>query len=56
MNATVQCLASVDALSDYYVSNAYKEDVNTTNPLGTGGNLTRECRSARCIRPCGVAT
>jgi len=42
MNSTLQCLAHTDPLRQYFLSGAYSEDLNKSNPLGTGGELATE--------------
>ena len=39
MNSTLQCLAHTDPLRKYFLSGAYDAEINTDNPLGTGGDL-----------------
>ena len=41
MNSALQCLSHATPLTRHFLSNKYKADVNTTNPLGTGGKLAR---------------
>lgn len=45
LNATVQCLRQARPLTQYFLSDAYKCDINESNPLGTGGRLAREFAS-----------
>ncbi|EJK44726.1 hypothetical protein THAOC_36712, partial [Thalassiosira oceanica] len=45
MNSTLQCLAHTTPLRDYFLSGRFRDDLNTDNPLGTGGELTREFAS-----------
>ena len=42
MNSTLQCLAHTPPLRHYFLSGAYKNDLNADNPLGTGGELAEE--------------
>ncbi|KAJ8611972.1 hypothetical protein CTAYLR_004359 [Chrysophaeum taylorii] len=42
LNATVQSLRRARPLTQYFLSDAYRRDVNEANPLGTGGRLARE--------------
>ncbi|GMF14639.1 unnamed protein product [Phytophthora lilii] len=42
MNSALQCLSHVELLTRYFLSNQYKKDLNSDNPLGTGGNLANE--------------
>eukprot|EP00924_Labyrinthula_sp_SR-Ha-C_P015667 maker-scaffold_4-snap-gene-6.0-mRNA-1 protein AED:0.23 eAED:0.23 QI:0/0/0/1/0/0/2/0/787 len=39
MNSMIQCLSNVPVLKQYLVSDAYKAEVNTDNPLGYSGKL-----------------
>ena len=39
MNSALQCLSHATPLSRYFLTNQYKADINTTNPIGTGGKL-----------------
>ena len=45
MNSTLQCLAHTAPLRDYFLSGRFRRDLNTDNPLGTGGELAREFAS-----------
>ena len=41
MNSTLQCLVHSPPLMRYFLeTNRFKEELNTDNPLGTGGELT----------------
>jgi len=42
MNSTIQCLSNTAALRDFFVSEDFKKDVNTDNPLGHGGKIAEE--------------
>lgn len=42
MNSSLQCLAHTDPLRHYFLSGAYRADLNKSNPLGTGGELATE--------------
>ena len=42
MNSVLQCLFHCRPLCEYFISGAYKSDINTTNVLGTGGKLVTE--------------
>lgn len=42
MNSSLQCLAHTTPLRNYFLSNEYKEHLNRSNPLGTGGELAVE--------------
>lgn len=39
MNSALQCLSNTYELQQYFVSGAYKEELNTDNPLGMGGAI-----------------
>ncbi|KNC53988.1 ubiquitin carboxyl-terminal hydrolase 4 [Thecamonas trahens ATCC 50062] len=39
MNSALQCLSNTTVLTEYFLSGAYTDDVNTTNPLGMEGKL-----------------
>eukprot|EP01083_Nonionella_stella_P236186 829779_1 len=41
MNSSLQCLVSCRALSEYFLSGRYRKEINSDNPLGTGGRLVR---------------
>eukprot|EP00347_Sterkiella_histriomuscorum_P004870 403358774 len=40
LNTAVQCLSSVQPLTDFFIGNLHKKLLNTTNPMGTGGDVT----------------
>jgi hypothetical protein len=42
MNSTLQCLAHIDVLRHYFLSNEYLRHLNKSNPLGTGGEMATE--------------
>ncbi|KNC87634.1 hypothetical protein, variant [Sphaeroforma arctica JP610] len=42
MNSGLQCLNAVPQMAQYFLSGDYEKDINSTNPLGTGGALARE--------------
>ena len=42
MNSVLQCLFHCRPLCEYFISGAYKSEINTTNVLGTGGKLVTE--------------
>jgi len=42
MNSALQCLSNCDPLRRYFLSGAYRTDVNKSNRLGTGGVLVEE--------------
>ncbi|XP_078372001.1 ubiquitin carboxyl-terminal hydrolase 19-like isoform X3 [Oculina patagonica] len=39
LNSIIQCLANTRQLRDFFLGDEYKDDINTENPLGTGGKL-----------------
>ena len=39
MNSALQCLSHATPLTRYFLTNEYKLDINTSNPIGTGGKL-----------------
>jgi ubiquitin carboxyl-terminal hydrolase 4/11/15 len=39
MNAALQCLSHATPLTRYFLMNRYESEINTTNPIGTGGKL-----------------
>ena len=39
MNSALQCLASLDKLSEYFFANSHLADINFRNPLGSEGKL-----------------
>jgi ubiquitin carboxyl-terminal hydrolase 4/11/15 len=41
MNSALQCLRSVEELSMYFLSNKWKEEVNSNNPIGYGGAIAK---------------
>lgn len=41
MNSALQCLTHVEELVAYFLSGHYEQDVNTSNPIGYGGNVAR---------------
>lgn len=41
MNTSLQCIANCYELSQYFLTDIYKKDINTDNPLGTQGALAR---------------
>ena len=42
MNSGIQCLSNVPPFKEYFISNEYKSEINTKNPIGMGGNLASE--------------
>jgi ubiquitin carboxyl-terminal hydrolase 4/11/15 len=41
MNSGIQCITSIDALTDYFLQNKYVADINVNNPIGTKGELSK---------------
>jgi ubiquitin C-terminal hydrolase len=41
MNSGIQCLTSVQELTEYFLSGRYVKEINMANPLGTKGELSR---------------
>ena len=41
MNSALQCVRSVEELTQYFLSNAYKKELNPSNPLGHNGEVAR---------------
>jgi ubiquitin C-terminal hydrolase len=41
MNSAIQCLSNVPELTQYFYEGDYEAEINTDNPLGTGGKLAR---------------
>jgi ubiquitin carboxyl-terminal hydrolase 4/11/15 len=39
MNSAIQCLSHATPLTRHFLSGRYQNDINRTNPLGTGGQL-----------------
>lgn len=39
MNAVIQCLSNTDPFRDYFSSDHFMQDINESNPLGTGGQI-----------------
>ena len=63
MNSGLQCLSNTYGLTDFFLTNKYKKDINETNVLGTGGSLARKyanfCRNmwygtSRSFSPWGL--
>jgi hypothetical protein len=42
MNSSLQCLSNTEALTRFFLSDQWKEDLNPNNPLGMNGNLAEE--------------
>ena len=40
MNSCLQCLSNSVHLTEYFISKRYVKEINTTNPIGTKGQLT----------------
>merc|ERR1712137_1385260 len=45
MNSSLQCLSNCSILTRYCLTDEYKPDMNTDNPLGTGGKLVEQYAS-----------
>lgn len=41
MNSALQCVRSVEELTKYFLSDAYKPEINDDNPLGHGGQVAQ---------------
>ncbi len=39
MNSSIQCLSNTKFLTQYFLEERFREDLNEDNPLGTGGKL-----------------
>lgn len=39
MNSGLQCMSSIKELTEYFLSNKYKNDLNEDNPIGMKGEL-----------------
>jgi hypothetical protein len=50
MNSALQCLSNVPELTQYFLNDQFASEINTTNPLGTGGMLPCSCSSRCCSR------
>jgi ubiquitin carboxyl-terminal hydrolase 8 len=42
MNSAIQCLSNTAALTRFFLTDAYKEEINRTNPLGMRGELATQ--------------
>ncbi|KAH3732793.1 Ubiquitin carboxyl-terminal hydrolase 10 [Pelomyxa schiedti] len=42
MNSALQCLSNTPPLREYFVTNAYKTEINTANPLGMQGQIAEQ--------------
>jgi len=45
MNSALQCLSAAVPLTDYFLTEKYVPDINSTNPLGMKGEMAREYRA-----------
>ena len=41
MNTSLQCISSCSELTNYFLTNHFKKDINEKNPIGTKGILAR---------------
>jgi ubiquitin carboxyl-terminal hydrolase 4/11/15 len=41
MNTSLQCMSNCFELTQYFLQDYYKKDINTDNPIGTGGILAK---------------
>lgn len=41
MNAALQCLSHIEPINAYFLTGKYMEELNPSNPYGTGGQLAR---------------
>lgn len=39
MNSAIQCLSNIEILTNYFISQDYRHDINKSNKLGTQGNV-----------------
>jgi ubiquitin carboxyl-terminal hydrolase 4/11/15 len=42
MNSAIQCLSNTSELTRFFLTDAYKEEINRTNPLGMRGELATQ--------------
>lgn len=42
MNCAIQCLSNINELTEYFLSQKYKGEINEKNPLGTKGKLAKK--------------
>lgn len=42
MNSALQCLSNCRQLIDYFLTDAYKNDINEKNPLGSKGKMVKK--------------
>lgn len=40
MNSGIQCITAIQDLTEYFFNNSFVADINTSNPLGTKGELS----------------
>ena len=48
MNSGLQCLSNTMELTNYFMKDGFKNDINHSNPLGSKGNLA--CAYAELVR------
>ncbi len=41
MNSCLQCLSHTLPLTQYFLNKSYEAEINTENPIGTGGKLAK---------------
>jgi ubiquitin carboxyl-terminal hydrolase 4/11/15 len=41
MNTALQCMSNCYELTEYFLKDFYKNEINENNPIGTGGNLVK---------------
>ena len=41
MNTTLQCIVNCYELTNYFLNDSFKKDLNVTNPLGSQGTIAR---------------
>lgn len=42
MASALQCMSNIPALTEYFLSRKYIDEINTDNPIGSGGMLAKE--------------
>ena len=42
MNCALQCMSNIRELTDYFIDQKYKDEINEKNPLGTKGKIVRK--------------
>lgn len=42
MNSAIQCLSNIKELTEHFISQKYKPEINEQNPLGTKGKIVRK--------------